>query len=133
MDSKQTYYWGTGRRKTAVARVRLKPGSGVVTINKRTSDDYIGNRRTLAYMIKAPLSVVNEEGRMDVFVNVRGGGISSQVGAIRHGIARALLDVNHDYRSSLKAEGFLTRDSRVKERKKYGQKRARKKFQFSKR
>jgi len=133
MDSKQTYYWGTGRRKTSVARVRLRPGNGLVMINNRTAEDYIGNRRTLNQMLKAPLEVVNEEGKMDVLVNVRGGGISSQAGAIRHGIARALLDVNGDYRSALKSEGFLTRDSRVKERKKYGQKRARKKFQFSKR
>lgn len=133
MDSKQTYYWGTGRRKTSVARVRLRPGNGLVMINNRTAEDYIGNRRTLNHMLKAPLEVVNEEGKMDVLVNVRGGGISSQAGAIRHGIARALLDVNGDYRSALKSEGFLTRDSRVKERKKYGQKRARKKFQFSKR
>lgn len=132
MDNK-TYYWGTGRRKTAVARVRLRAGSGEVTINKRTSDDYVGNRRTLTKMLTSALFAVQEEGKIDVIVNVKGGGISSQVGAIRHGISRALLEVNEDYRSTLKSLGFLTRDARVKERKKPGQKRARKKFQFSKR
>jgi small subunit ribosomal protein S9 len=129
----KTYYWGTGRRKTSVARVRIKSGSGVVTINKRTSEDYVGNRRTLTKMLTSPLVAVQEEGKMDVIVNVHGGGIASQVGAIRHGISRALLEVNEDYRASLKSLGFLTRDARVKERKKPGQKRARKKFQFSKR
>ena len=133
MDNTKTYYWGTGRRKTAVARVRLKSGSGEVTINKRTSEDYVGNRRTLTKMLTSALVAVQEEGKMDVIVNVKGGGISSQVGAIRHGISRALLEVNEDYRASLKSLGFLTRDARVKERKKPGQKRARKKFQFSKR
>ncbi len=133
MDNKQTYYWGTGRRKTAVARVRIRAGNGKMTINNRTAEDYIGNRRNLTNMVKAPLAIVSEEGKLDVIVNVKGGGISSQAGAIRHGLSRALLEVSDEYRSPLKAEGFLTRDSRVKERKKYGQKRARKKFQFSKR
>lgn len=132
MDNK-TYYWGTGRRKTAIARVRIKSGSGEITINKRTAEDYVGNRRTLTKMLTAPLSAVQEEGKLDVIVNVKGGGITSQVGAIRHGLSRALLEVNDEYRSSLKSLGFLTRDARVKERKKPGQKRARKKFQFSKR
>ncbi len=129
----KTYYWGTGRRKTSVARVRIKSGSGTVTINKRTAEDYVGNRRTLTKMLTSPLFAVQEDGKMDVIVNVHGGGIASQVGAIRHGISRALLEVNEDYRASLKSLGFLTRDARVKERKKPGQKRARKKFQFSKR
>jgi len=133
MENKQTYYWGTGRRKTSIARVRLKNGNGQVTINNKTAEAYIGNRRTLQGMLKAPLSIVGQEGKMDVIVNVKGGGVSSQAGAIRHGISRALLEVSDDFRSPLKAEGFLTRDSRVKERKKYGQKRARKRFQFSKR
>ena len=132
MDNK-SYYWGTGRRKTAVARVRIRPGKGEVTINNRTSADYIGNRKTLNAMLTAPLSAVDQDGKYDIFVNVRGGGISSQAGAIRHGLSRALLEVNDEYRSALKALGFLTRDSRVKERKKPGQKRARKRFQFSKR
>lgn len=127
------YFWGTGRRKTAVARVRLRKGSGTVTINNRTSENYIGNRRALVKMLAEPFTAINEEGKYDVIVNVNGGGISSQAGAIRHGISRALLEVNDEFRSALKAQGYLTRDSRVKERKKPGQKRARKKFQFSKR
>lgn len=133
MDSKQTYYWGTGRRKTAVARVRIKSGTGKIVINKKTSEDYVGNRRTLVKMLTQPLDAVKETGKMDVFVNVNGGGVASQVGAIRHGLSRALLEVNDEYRASLKSLGYLTRDSREKERKKPGQKRARKKFQFSKR
>ena len=133
METKKTYYWGTGRRKTAVARVRLRPGKGEMTINSKTSADYIGNRRTLVRMVVAPLELISEDGKWDVFVNVKGGGVSSQAGAIRHGVSRALLEVNEEYRSVLKAQGFLTRDSRVKERKKPGQKGARKKFQFSKR
>lgn len=132
MENK-TYHWGTGRRKTAIARVRIKSGSGEITINKRTAEDYVGNRRTLAKMLTSPLEAVQETGKLDVIVNVKGGGISSQVGAIRHGISRALLEVNDEYRSALKSLGYLTRDARVKERKKPGQKRARKKFQFSKR
>ncbi|MBC7473548.1 MAG: 30S ribosomal protein S9 [Candidatus Sericytochromatia bacterium] len=133
METKKTYYWGTGRRKTAVARVRLRPGKGEMTINSKTSADYIGNRRTLVRMVVAPLELISEDGKWDVFVNVKGGGVASQAGAIRHGVSRALLEVNEEYRSVLKAQGFLTRDSRVKERKKPGQKGARKKFQFSKR
>ncbi len=133
METKQTFYWGTGRRKTAVARVRIKSGNGEMVINNKTAEAYIGNRRTLTEMVKSPLTVIDLEGKMDVIVNVKGGGVSSQAGAIRHGLSRALLEVSDDYRASLKANGFLTRDSRVKERKKPGQKRARKKFQFSKR
>lgn len=133
METKQSFYWGTGRRKTAVARVRIKSGNGEMVINNKTVDAYIGNRRTLTEMVKSPLSVIDLEGKMDVIVNVKGGGVSSQAGAIRHGLSRALLEVSDEYRASLKANGFLTRDSRVKERKKPGQKRARKKFQFSKR
>jgi small subunit ribosomal protein S9 len=133
MESKQSFSWGTGRRKTAVARVRIKSGSGEMVINNKTVEAYIGNRRALSEMVKSPLSVVDLEGKMDVIVNVNGGGVASQAGAIRHGLSRALLEVSDDYRAALKANGFLTRDSRVKERKKPGQKRARKKFQFSKR
>ncbi len=133
METKKTYYWGTGRRKTAVARVRLRPGKGEMTINNKASADYIGNCRTLVRMVVAPLELISEDGKWDVFVNVKGGGVASQAGAIRHGLSRALLEVNEEYRSVLKAQGFLTRDSRVKERKKPGQKGARKKFQFSKR
>jgi small subunit ribosomal protein S9 len=127
------YYWGTGRRKTAVARVRIKPGKGLFTINNRDWKEYIGNRRTLIEMLKEPLVAVNEENKYDIFVNVNGGGVSSQAGAIRHGLSRALLEVNDEFRSILKPLGFLTRDPRKKERKKPGQKRARKRFQFSKR
>ena len=125
MDNK-TYFWGTGRRKTAVARVRIRPGSGQLVINKKTTEEYVGNRRTLVKMLTAPLKAVKEDGKIDVFVNVNGGGVSSQVGAIRHGLSRALLEVNDEYRATLKALGYLTRDSREKERKKPGQKRARK-------
>lgn len=126
-------YWGTGRRKTAVARVRVKPGKGNFSINNKDWKDYIGNRRTLLEMLKAPLSAVNEEEKFDVFVNVNGGGVCSQAGAIRHGLSRALLEVSDEFRAVLKPLGFLTRDPRMKERKKPGQKRARKRFQFSKR
>ena len=121
MDNK-TYFWGTGRRKTAVARVRIRPGSGQLVINKKTTEEYVGNRRTLVKMLTAPLKAVKEDGKIDVFVNVNGGGVSSQVGAIRHGLSRALLEVNDEYRATLKALGYLTRDSREKERKKPGQK-----------
>ena len=120
MDNK-TYFWGTGRRKTAVARVRIRPGSGQLVINKKTTEEYVGNRRTLVKMLTAPLKAVKEDGKIDVFVNVNGGGVSSQVGAIRHGLSRALLEVNDEYRATLKALGYLTRDSREKERKKPGQ------------
>ena len=116
MDNK-TYFWGTGRRKTAVARVRIRPGSGQLVINKKTTEEYVGNRRTLVKMLTAPLKAVKEDGKIDVFVNVNGGGVSSQVGAIRHGLSRALLEVNDEYRATLKALGYLTRDSREKERK----------------
>ena len=119
MDNK-TYFWGTGRRKTAVARVRIRPGSGQLVINKKTTEEYVGNRRTLVKMLTAPLKAVKEDGKIDVFVNVNGGGVSSQVGAIRHGLSRALLEVNDEYRATLKALGYLTRDSREKERKKPG-------------
>jgi len=127
------YYWGTGRRKTAVARVRIKEGKGSFFVNNRDWKDYIGNRRTLIEMLKAPLEAVAQEGKYDVYVNVNGGGVSSQAGAIRHGLSRALLEVSDDFRAILKPLGFLTRDPRMKERKKPGQKRARKRFQFSKR
>jgi len=132
METKQ-YHWGTGRRKTAVARVRIRQGNGTIVINNKTAEDYIGNRKTLQRMLREPLIAVNEEGKLDVAVNVCGGGVSSQAGAIRHGLARALVEMNPDLRPALKVQGLLTRDARVKERKKYGQKRARKKFQFSKR
>jgi small subunit ribosomal protein S9 len=126
-------YIGTGRRKCASARVRLVPGTGQVTINGRTIEDYIGGRPGLTKEIFTGFQAADAMGRFDVLVLVRGGGIAGQVGAIRHGIARALAEAAPQNRSSLRGEGLLTRDPRVKERKKYGRKRARKRFQFSKR
>ena len=125
-------YYATGRRKTSVARVWLKPGEGNVTINKRSIDDYL-KRDTAKMIIRQPLELTETLGKFDIYVNVRGGGISGQACAIKHGISRALLAVNPDFRPLLKKSGFLTRDSRVKERKKYGQPGARKRFQYSKR
>ena len=125
-------YYATGRRKTSVARVWLTPGEGSVTINKRSIDDYL-KRETAKMIIRQPLELTETLGKFDIYVNVRGGGISGQAGAIKHGISRALLEVNPDFRTLLKKSGFLTRDSRVKERKKYGQPGARKRFQYSKR
>ncbi len=126
-------YYGTGRRKTATARVRLIPGTGKVTINNRTMEDYVGNRPGQAREIALPFETVAATGRFDVLVNVCGGGITGQVGAIRHGIARALAEAAPLNRPLLRTISLLTRDSRVKERKKFGRKRARKRFQFSKR
>jgi small subunit ribosomal protein S9 len=125
-------YYATGRRKTSVARVWLMPGEGNVTINKRSIDDYL-KRETAKMIIRQPLELTETLGKYDIYVNVRGGGISGQAGAIKHGISRALLAVNPEFRPLLKKSGFLTRDSRVKERKKYGQPGARKRFQYSKR
>ena len=125
-------YYATGRRKTSVARVWLMPGEGNVTINERSIDDYL-KRETAKMIIRQPLELTETLGKFDIYVNVRGGGISGQAGAIKHGISRALLAVNPDFRPLLKKSGFLTRDSRVKERKKYGQPGARKRFQYSKR
>ena len=127
-----TQFWGTGRRKTAVARVRLVPGKGDITINKRTMDDYFG-LETLKMMVRQPLELTGTGAKYDVLVNVKGGGFTGQAGAIRHGIARALLQVDNEYRPTLKVAGFLTRDPRMKERKKYGLKAARRAPQFSKR
>ena len=125
-------YYGTGRRKKSVARVRLVPGSGKITINKRDIDDYFG-LETLKVVVRQPLTVTGTMGKFDVLVNVTGGGFTGQAGAIRHGIARALLEVDETFRTVLKAEGYLTRDPRMKERKKYGLKAARRAPQFSKR
>ena len=126
-------YYGTGRRKSATARVRLVPGTGQVSINSRTMDDYIGGRPGLSKLIAEPFQAADAMGRFDVLISVMGGGISGQVGAIRHGIARALGEAAPQNRPVLRTGGLLTRDPRVKERKKYGRKRARKRFQFSKR
>ena len=125
-------YYATGKRKTSVARVWLTPGEGEITINKRSIDDYL-KRETAKMIIRQPLELTETLGKYDIYVNVQGGGISGQAGAIKHGISRALLEVNPDFRPLLKKSGFLTRDSRVKERKKYGQPGARKRFQYSKR
>ncbi|MFH0703358.1 MAG: 30S ribosomal protein S9 [bacterium] len=124
---------GVGRRKTATARVKLVSGKGRVFINNRTLKDYFGSRAAFEMMIYQPLVLTQNETKFDVRVKVIGGGISSQAGAIRHGISRALLQVNEENKIILRSEGLLTRDARVKERKKYGRKRARKRFQFSKR
>ncbi|MBX5467712.1 MAG: 30S ribosomal protein S9 [Firmicutes bacterium] len=125
-------FWGTGRRKNAVARVRLVPGTGRVLINGRAFEDYFP-LLTLQTTVRAPLQLVEMEGQFDVLVRVEGGGLSGQAGAVRHGIARALLRVDPNYRAVLKRAGMLTRDPRVKERRKYGLKKARKAPQFSKR
>lgn len=125
-------YYGTGRRKSSVARVRLVPGTGKVVINGRELKEYFG-RETLELIIRQPLKLTGTNDQYDVIASVAGGGASGQAGAIRHGISRALLDVNAELRSSLKKAGFLTRDPRKKERKKYGLKKARKASQFSKR
>ena len=125
-------YYGTGRRKSSVARVYLMPGNGTVTINKRDIDDYFG-LETLKVILKQPLELTGMVGKFDVKVNVHGGGFTGQAGAIRHGISRALLEADSDLRPALKKAGFLTRDPRMKERKKYGLKGARRAPQFSKR
>ncbi len=125
-------YYGTGRRKKSVARVRLVPGQGKIMINNREMSEYFG-LKTLELIVKQPLELTNTTNQYDVLVNVHGGGTTGQAGAIRHGISRALLEVDADFRKALKKEGFLTRDPRMKERKKYGLKKARKASQFSKR
>ena len=126
-------YWGTGRRKSAVARVRLIPGgNGAIAINGRSIDEYC-DLDTLKLIIRQPLVLTETESKYDVFVNVKGGGFTGQAGAIRHGIARALIVAEPELRSALKAAGYLTRDPRMKERKKYGLKKARRAPQFSKR
>ena len=125
-------YYGTGRRKSSVARVYLVPGTGKVTINKRDMDEYFG-LDTLKLIVRQPLEITETADKFDVLVNVHGGGFTGQAGAIRHGISRALLQADGDYRPALKKAGFLTRDPRMKERKKYGLKAARRAPQFSKR
>ena len=130
---KKLQFWGTGRRKKAIARVRLIPGgNGTIVINDRTFEDYFP-QGTLQYIVKQPLVAVDVEGKYDVFVNVVGGGYTGQAGAIRLGVARALLEAEENSRPTLKAAGFLTRDPRAKDRKKYGLKKARRAPQFSKR
>jgi small subunit ribosomal protein S9 len=126
-------YSATGRRKTAIARVKLVPGSGNILINSRPLLQYVAGRRVLEVMIKEPLKTTETADRYDVDVKVIGGGVASQAGAVAHGIARALLDASPDFRAKIKPKGFLSRDPRMKERKKYGRKKARKRFQYSKR
>ena len=128
----QTQYYGTGRRKTAAARVYLRPGAGAVKVNGRTLDEYFPNE-VLKMIIKQPLALTESVERFDIVVTVAGGGSAGQAGAIRHGISRALIHFNAELRDRLKSAGLLTRDPRKKERKKYGQKGARARFQFSKR
>ena len=130
--AKSTRYYGTGRRKSSVARVYVTPGSGKVTINKKDIEEYFG-LETLKVIVRQPFAVTGTEGKFDVLVNVYGGGFTGQAGAIRHGIARALASAGDDYRPILKKAGYLTRDPRMKERKKYGLKGARRAPQFSKR
>ena len=127
-----TRYYGTGRRKSSVARVYLTPGTGKIVINKRDMDDYFG-LETLKIIVKQPLVATNTVDKFDVLVNVKGGGFTGQAGAIRHGISRALLEADADYRAIRKKAGYLTRDSRMKERKKPGLKEGRRAPQFSKR
>ena len=130
---KKVQYWGTGRRKKAIARVRVIPGGeGNIVINKRSIDDYFG-LETLKFIVRQPLNLTGTLDKFDVAVNVRGGGPTGQAGAIRHGISRALVIADAEYRPALKAAGFMTRDPRMKERKKYGLHKARKAPQFSKR
>ncbi len=129
---KQTFVWGTGRRKSAVARVRIAPGTGKIEINGRQLNDYLTAERDRK-AIFGPLEVTSTGGKMDVFVNATGGGLTSQSGAIVMGLARALLKYDISLEPSLRSSGFMTRDSRMKERKKYGQRGARRRFQFSKR
>lgn len=131
--SELAVYWGTGRRKSAIARVRLVPGSGQLTINKRPGDEYLQFNPAYLMSTKAPLEVLGLENDYDILVNVKGGGLTGQADAIRLGVARALCELAPENRKPLKVEGYLTRDPRAKERKKYGLKKARKAPQFSKR
>ena len=131
-ESKQQYFYGTGRRKSSVARVRVYPGSGKITINGRDIDDYFG-LETLKLIVRQPLALTETDQKFDIVCRVAGGGVTGQAGAIRHGLSRALLVFNPELRPVLKKAGFLTRDPRMKERKKYGLKAARRAPQFSKR
>ena len=132
MYEKAPYFYGTGRRKSSVARVRVYQGSGKITINDRSIDDYFG-LETLKLIVRQPLKLTGTDEKFDIVCRVSGGGVTGQAGAIRHGISRALLEMNAEFRPVLKAAGFLTRDPRMKERKKYGLKAARRAPQFSKR
>ena len=133
MSTTSIEYYGTGKRKTSVARVHLRPGSGEIHLNDKTIDDYFGGHEALKMLVKQPFAVTETTDKFDVLATLDGGGVSSQAGALRHGISRALCEFNLELRKKLKKAGFLTRDARIKERKKYGQKGARRRFQFSKR
>jgi len=126
-------YYGTGRRKTSVARVFLRPGAGAMQLNEKSMDEYFGGHEALKMLVKQPFAVTETNDAFDVLATLGGGGVAAQAGALRHGIARALCVFNAELRAKLKKAGFLTRDARQKERKKYGQKGARRRFQFSKR
>jgi small subunit ribosomal protein S9 len=128
----QQRYYATGKRKSAIARVYMKAGNGNIVVNKRSFDEYF-TRPSLKMIIKQPLDVAGKKDQFDFYVNVSGGGVAGQAGAVKHGISKALLEYDAELRSVLRKSGFLTRDARVKERKKYGQPGARKRFQFSKR
>jgi small subunit ribosomal protein S9 len=128
----ETKFYATGKRKSSIARVFLKPGSGNIVVNQKTIDEYFG-RETSKMVIRQPLELTGNVGKFDIFVNVCGGGPSGQAGAIKHGITKALMEADADLRGALKKAGFITRDSRIKERKKYGKRSARRSFQFSKR
>ena len=130
--SAKPYFYGTGRRKKSVARVRIVPGTGVITVNKKDIDEYFG-LETLKLIINQPFEATGTVGKFDIIANVNGGGLSGQAGAIRHGLSRALVQADEAHKAALKAAGFLTRDPRMKERKKYGLKAARRAPQFSKR
>ncbi len=125
-------FYATGKRKCAIARIYMKEGSGVLTVNKRNFDDYF-TRDSLKMIIQQPIELVGKKGKFDFFINVNGGGMAGQAGAVKHGISKALVEYDLALRFALKKAGFLTRDSRIKERKKYGQPGARKRFQFPKR
>ena len=125
-------YYGTGKRKSSIARVWLKPGTGTITVNNKSLEDYFG-RETSKMVVKQPLELTENVDKFDIYVTVSGGGDSGQAGAIKHGITKALLEANVELRGTLKKAGFITRDSRIKERKKYGKAAARRSFQFSKR
>jgi len=126
-------YYGTGRRKTSVARVHLRPGAGEMTLNDRSLDEYFGGHESLKLLVRQPFAITETLEKFDVVATIDGGGVASQAGALRHGIARALCVFNLELRKALKKAGMLRRDARIKERKKYGQKGARRRFQFSKR
>jgi small subunit ribosomal protein S9 len=128
----ESKFYATGKRKTSVARVWMKPGSGNIVVNEKSVDEYFG-RETSKMVIRQPLELTGNIGKFDIFVNVCGGGPSGQAGAIKHGITKALMEADADLRGALKKAGFVTRDSRIKERKKYGKRSARRSFQFSKR